>query len=231
MNQQMSSDCFFSKALTSFPKMFLDGLQKDMLLLVVLLEAKCGILRPESTTLSGDNNSDSNIEDVVETFLKPSPWFEGICHPAFPLPEPVPKLLKSVAGLGHTKRSVSEALPQEYVDHLPGTAGQRGQKTLNGQVEDVSYIPSCMSGLRNFEMARLEEPRHVGIPVAHMDMGQTMVEIMKIRAPPPTGPMLALLHSVPLTLRQATSNPRLRQRLLENKAEKRKNTVTHNHNG
>ncbi|XP_055260194.1 ankyrin repeat domain-containing protein 30B-like [Moschus berezovskii] len=33
-------------------------------------------------------------------------------------------------------RSVSEALPQEYVDHLPGTAGQRGQKTLNGQVED-----------------------------------------------------------------------------------------------
>ncbi|XP_070658046.1 ankyrin repeat domain-containing protein 26-like isoform X2 [Bos indicus] len=99
-------------------------------------EAKCGILRPESTTFSQDNNSDSNVEDVVETFPKPSPWFEGICHPAFPSPEPVPKLLKSVTGLGRTKHSISESLPQKYVDHLPGTAGQRGKKTLNGQVED-----------------------------------------------------------------------------------------------
>ena len=35
---------------------------------------------------------------------------------------------------------------------------------------DVSYIPSCMSGLRNFKMARPEEPRQVGVPVAHTDM-------------------------------------------------------------
>ncbi|XP_055401341.1 ankyrin repeat domain-containing protein 62-like [Bubalus kerabau] len=66
-------------------------------------KAKCGILRPESIAFSQDNNSGSNVEDVVETFPKPSPWFEGICHPAFPLPEPVPKLLKSVAGLGRIK--------------------------------------------------------------------------------------------------------------------------------
>ncbi|XP_045018654.1 ankyrin repeat domain-containing protein 62 isoform X2 [Bubalus bubalis] len=99
-------------------------------------KAKCGILRPESIAFSQDNNSGSNVEDVVETFPKPSPWFEGICHPAFPLPELVPKLLKSVAGLGRTKQSVSESLPRKYVDHLPGTAGQRGKKTLNGQVED-----------------------------------------------------------------------------------------------
>ena len=64
-------------------------------------------MRPESTTFSQDNNSDSNVEDVVETFPKPSPWFEGICHPAFPSPEPVPKLLKSVTGLGRTKVSCS----------------------------------------------------------------------------------------------------------------------------
>ena len=40
---------------------------------------------------------------MVETFAKPSPWCEGICHPAFPSPEPVPKLLMSVAGLGRTR--------------------------------------------------------------------------------------------------------------------------------
>ncbi|XP_061291561.1 ankyrin repeat domain-containing protein 26-like [Bos javanicus] len=36
MNQQMSSD-FFNHVLTSFLKMFLGGLQKNMLLLVVLI--------------------------------------------------------------------------------------------------------------------------------------------------------------------------------------------------
>ena len=35
---------------------------------------------------------------------------------------------------------------------------------------DVFYIPSSVSGLRNFKMAQLEEPRHVGIQVAHMGM-------------------------------------------------------------
>ena len=58
-----------------------------------------------------------------------------------------------------------------------------------------------------------------------------MVEVMKIMAPPSTGPMHALLHSVILTMQQATSNPRLSQRLLENKTKKCKNTGTHNHNG
>ncbi|KAI4538081.1 hypothetical protein MG293_011484 [Ovis ammon polii] len=32
--------------------------------------------------------------------------------------------------------SISESLPQKYVDHLSGTAGERGKKTLNVQVED-----------------------------------------------------------------------------------------------
>ena len=50
-------------------------------------------------------------------------------------------------------------------------------------------------------------------------------------APPSTGPMHALLHSVILTVHQATSNPRLSQRLLENKTKKGKDIGTHNHNG
>lgn len=35
---------------------------------------------------------------------------------------------------------------------------------------DVFYVPSCMSGSRNFKMAKLEDKRNVGIPVAHVGM-------------------------------------------------------------
>ncbi|XP_060016436.1 ankyrin repeat domain-containing protein 26 [Lagenorhynchus albirostris] len=195
------------------------------------IEAKCGIVRPEKRTFFEDNSSDSENEDVVETFPKPSVRLQGVSHPAFPSPEPLPKPLKSLAGLGLTKEgatnpeigekendtdvesapqeqtdhnnltsfdeahknnrsdmmsalglgeeegiespwdseSISESLPQKYVDHLSGAAGQRGKNILNGQVEDVPYIPSCMSGSRNFKMTKLEDPRNVGIPVAHMD--------------------------------------------------------------
>ncbi|XDC63662.1 hypothetical protein R6Z07M_014844 [Ovis aries] len=191
------------------------------------IEAKCGIVSPESTAFSEDNNSDGEIEDVVETIPEPSPGVRGFSHPAFPSPEPLPQPLKSLAGLGLTKEgatkpeivdkesdtdiierapqeqinhdrlssvdgthrnnrsalglgeeediespwdseSISESLPWKHVDLLSGAAGQRGKITLNGQVEDVSYIPSCMIGSRNFKMAKLKEPRHVGIPVARM---------------------------------------------------------------
>ena len=40
------------------------------------------------------------------------------------------------------------------------------------------------------------------------------MEIMKIMGPPSKGPMHPLLHSVPLTLQQATADPHLRRRLL-----------------
>ena len=45
---------------------------------------------------------------------------------------------------------------------------------------DVSYIPSCMIGSRNFKMAKLEEPRHVGIPVAHMGMEKKWIFLWTI---------------------------------------------------
>ncbi|XP_040118012.1 ankyrin repeat domain-containing protein 26-like [Oryx dammah] len=88
------------------------------------IEAKCGILRPESTTLSEDNNADSNVEDVVETFSKLSPWLEGICHPAFPSPEPVSKLPKSVAGLGRTKVSDSWEEAQDLLCKIQMLQGE-----------------------------------------------------------------------------------------------------------
>uniref|UniRef100_A0A8D1B0C7 Ankyrin repeat domain-containing protein 26 n=1 Tax=Sus scrofa TaxID=9823 RepID=A0A8D1B0C7_PIG len=65
---------------------------------------------------------------------------------------------------------ISESLPQKFVDHFSGAAGQRGKNLLDGEVEDVFYIPSCMSGSRNFKRAKLEDPRNGGIPVAHMGM-------------------------------------------------------------
>ncbi|XP_070356959.1 ankyrin repeat domain-containing protein 26 isoform X25 [Equus asinus] len=85
--------------------------------------------------------------------------------------------LMSALGLGEEdgvespwdSESISESLPQKYVDHLSGAADQKGKNMLNEQVEDVFYVPSCMSGSRNFKMAKLEDKRNVGIPVAHMD--------------------------------------------------------------
>uniref|UniRef100_A0A4W2FYG2 Ankyrin repeat domain-containing protein 26-like n=1 Tax=Bos indicus x Bos taurus TaxID=30522 RepID=A0A4W2FYG2_BOBOX len=189
------------------------------------IEAKCGIVRPESTTFSEDNNSDSEIEDVVETIPEPSPGVQGFSHPAFPSAEPLPQPLKSLAGLGLTKEGATkpeivdkesdtdiiERAPQEQInhDHLSSVDATHKNNRSDmmsalglGEEEDiespwdsevlssviilkckqpklmhyfldVSYIPSCMIGSRNFKMAKLEEPRHVGIPVAHMGMKQS----------------------------------------------------------
>ena len=74
-------------------------------LVFTVVEAKCGIVRPESTTFSEDNDSDSEIEDVVETVPEPSSVVQDFSHPAFPPAEPLPQPLKSLAGLGLTKAS------------------------------------------------------------------------------------------------------------------------------
>ena len=42
-----------------------------------------------------------------------------------------------------------------------------------------------------------------------------MVEVMQIWRPPSKGLMYVLLHSVPPTLQQATTDPHLHQRLLD----------------
>ena len=67
-------------------------------LVFTVVEGKCGIVRPESTTFSEDNNSDREIEDVLETIPEPSPGVQGFSHPAFPSPEPLPQPLKSLTG-------------------------------------------------------------------------------------------------------------------------------------
>ncbi|XP_049737730.1 ankyrin repeat domain-containing protein 26 isoform X11 [Elephas maximus indicus] len=85
--------------------------------------------------------------------------------------------MMSALGLGEEEgvespwdsESVSESLPQKYVSHLSGATDEKGENILNGQIEDVFYIPSCMSESRNVKMAKLEDTRNVDIPVAHMD--------------------------------------------------------------
>ncbi|KAM9682885.1 uncharacterized protein ACBT57_002204 [Dama dama] len=131
------------------------------------IEAKCGILRPESTTFSEDSNSDSNIEDVVETFPKPSPWFEGICQPAFPSPEPVPKLLKSVAGLGPTKSQETQDQHREAVrcaektqDHIQKLEIENAelQTTVKKQAGEIEQLQRNLLSIRLFDdlLAELE---------------------------------------------------------------------------
>lgn len=82
--------------------------------------------------------------------------------------------MMSALGLGEDEdedspwdsESISESVSLKGVGHLSGAADQAGK---HGQIEDVTYIPSCMSGSRNFKMAKLEESRNVGIPLAHME--------------------------------------------------------------
>ncbi|EDM02074.1 similar to KIAA1074 protein (predicted) [Rattus norvegicus] len=67
-------------------------------------------------------------------------------------------------------KSLSESVSLDGVAPLSGTEDHTGKRRARGQIEDVTYIPSCMSGSRSFKMAKLEESRTVGIPVAHMGM-------------------------------------------------------------
>ncbi|XP_036906942.1 ankyrin repeat domain-containing protein 26 isoform X2 [Sturnira hondurensis] len=73
--------------------------------------------------------------------------------------------------LWDSEESFSANLPQKYVDHLSEAVGsdKRSAITLDGQIEDVFYVPSCMSGSRNFKMAKVEDTGNGGIPVAHID--------------------------------------------------------------
>ncbi|KAM5236503.1 ankyrin repeat domain-containing protein 26-like [Ctenodactylus gundi] len=83
--------------------------------------------------------------------------------------------MMSALGLGEEEESpwdsesLSESIPQKCNDHFSGATDQRAKNREDGQVEDMVYIPSCMSGSRNLKMAKLEDTRNVGIPVAHKE--------------------------------------------------------------
>ncbi|XP_062067126.1 ankyrin repeat domain-containing protein 26 isoform X2 [Lepus europaeus] len=64
--------------------------------------------------------------------------------------------------------SISESPPQKSVDQSEAT-DQRRKSVHEEEEDDVFYIPSCISGPRNFKMSKLEDTRSVGIPVGRME--------------------------------------------------------------
>ncbi|XP_023596350.1 ankyrin repeat domain-containing protein 26 isoform X13 [Trichechus manatus latirostris] len=107
--------------------------------------------------------------------------------------------MMSALGLGEEEdvespwdsESVSESLAQKYVGHFSGATDEKGENIVNGQIEDVFYIPSCMSGPRNFKMAKLEDTRNVGMPVAHVDSPEKYPHLKPIQ------PIIEMKDSTP----------------------------------
>ncbi|XP_037060120.1 ankyrin repeat domain-containing protein 30A isoform X1 [Peromyscus leucopus] len=85
--------------------------------------------------------------------------------------------MMSALGLGEDEdeespwdsESISASVSLKGVGVLSETADRTGETRVHGHIEDVTYIPSCMSGSRNSKVAKLEESRNVGIPVAHKE--------------------------------------------------------------
>uniref|UniRef100_A0A2K6T2Q8 Ankyrin repeat domain containing 26 n=1 Tax=Saimiri boliviensis boliviensis TaxID=39432 RepID=A0A2K6T2Q8_SAIBB len=156
------------------------------------LEATYGIVRTGNRTSFEDRDSDSQDEVVIESLPTTSIQVQGFSHPTYPSPDPLPKpfhkslanpgltevsYMMSALGLGQEEdiespwdsESISENFPQKYVDPLAGAADRKEKNIGNEQAEGMFYIPSCMSGSRNFKMAKLEDTRNVGMPVAPME--------------------------------------------------------------
>ncbi|GAB1291208.1 Ankyrin repeat domain-containing protein 26 [Apodemus speciosus] len=121
---------------------------------------------------------EENGTDVIESTPQQQPNRDNLTH-ADAWHKSNKSEMMSALGLGEDEdedspwdsesKSISESVSLKDVGHLSETADQTGKRRVHGQIEDVTYIPSCMSGSRNFKMAKLEESRNVGIPVAHME--------------------------------------------------------------
>ncbi|XP_032099700.1 ankyrin repeat domain-containing protein 26 isoform X11 [Sapajus apella] len=132
-------------------------------------------LTKEGTTKPATGKKENGL-DTIE-----SPPLEQTDNDNLTYVDEVPKNNRSdmmtALGLGQEEdiespwdsESISENFPQKYVDPLAGAADQKEKNIGNEQAEGMFYIPSCMSGSRNFKMAKLEDTRNVGMPVAHME--------------------------------------------------------------
>ncbi|XP_075839126.1 ankyrin repeat domain-containing protein 30A isoform X3 [Microtus pennsylvanicus] len=123
-----------------------------------------------------ESASQENGADVVERASQEQPNHSNLAY-ASGWHKTNKSEMMTALGLGEDEdeespwdsESISDSVSLRGVDHFYGAADPTGEARVHGQVEDVTYIPSCMSGSRNFKMAKLEESRNVGIPVAHKE--------------------------------------------------------------
>uniref|UniRef100_A0A2K5QGC2 Ankyrin repeat domain containing 26 n=1 Tax=Cebus imitator TaxID=2715852 RepID=A0A2K5QGC2_CEBIM len=132
-------------------------------------------LTKEGTTKPATGKKENGL-DTIE-----SPPLEQTDNDNLTYVDEVPKNnrnMMTALGLGQEEdiespwdsESISENFPQKYVDPLAGAADQKEKNIGNEQAEGMFYIPSCMSGSRNFKMAKLEDTRNVGMPVPTIEM-------------------------------------------------------------
>ncbi|CAO2606351.1 Ankyrin repeat domain-containing protein 26 [Lemmus lemmus] len=130
----------------------------------------------ENGTDTVERASQENGADTVERAAQEQPNYSNLAY-ASGWHKSNKSEMMSALGLGEDEdeespwdsESISDSVSLKGVGHFYGAADQTGEARVHGQVEDVTYIPSCMSGSRNFKMAKLEESRNVGIPVAHKE--------------------------------------------------------------
>ncbi|XP_027625653.1 ankyrin repeat domain-containing protein 26 isoform X2 [Tupaia chinensis] len=156
------------------------------------MEAKYGTGKPGNRTLLEDSDSASpneeegaavstigkkeNVTDVIENAPQEQTKNDNLTYG-----DRVQKKdrhdMMSTLGLGEEEdtespwdsESISDSIPLKYADPFSGAVEKKGKNQVNEQLEDVFYVPSFMSGSRNFKMAKLEDTRNVGMPVAHME--------------------------------------------------------------
>ncbi|XP_052030649.1 ankyrin repeat domain-containing protein 30A isoform X1 [Apodemus sylvaticus] len=143
---------------------------------VQTLSPSCQSLDPGEGATEPAIEGEENGADIIESTPQQQPKQDNLTH-ADAWHRSNKSEMMSALGLGEDddedspwdSESISESASLREGSHLAETADQTGKRKVHGQIEDVTYIPSCMSGSRNFKMAKLEESRNVGIPVAHME--------------------------------------------------------------
>ncbi|XP_075406493.1 ankyrin repeat domain-containing protein 26 isoform X3 [Tenrec ecaudatus] len=101
--------------------------------------------------------------------------------------------MMSILGLGEEEQtespwdseSIPESPSQKHVDDLFATTDVKVEDLSKSQ--DVFYIPSCMSAPRNAKMAKLEDPRNVGAPGAHVDSPKKNLHFQTTKTASPRG--------------------------------------------
>nr|XP_042130528.1 ankyrin repeat domain-containing protein 26 [Peromyscus maniculatus bairdii] len=128
-------------------------------------QTKCGFENLGSRILLDNSNSNSEDEDGVEIGPGPPARVQTF-SPSCQSPDPMEGPTKPAIG---REENVADAVERTSQENGADAVERTSQENGADAVENVTYIPSCMSGSRNSKVAKLEESRNVGIPVAHKE--------------------------------------------------------------